>query len=255
MRWIGVILGFALILCAVFGQDNSAYDGRNLIEFDGVADSIWVATNADGENAVPVSGKRMYFSFGPGQTSGYYYIAWRCGGRWYGKWFRVSVGKNVVHLYNETNHGLDRDNLRSEVDRHIRDRTMTVVVDGNCFDVPLVAAGNTPLIRYYAIILSDKDDVERAKRISDKLSDKSIMVAVVNKDHWRVSGASASVGEALLYNSDGKLIGKWTHSNDDDLEKEIANALNPPLPGLDNMNVILIIAAIVLIILLLRKKE
>jgi hypothetical protein len=254
MRWLGVIFGVALALCIAVGQDNQDNIG-NFIEFQGYADSVWVATDVNGENAVPVSGKRLHFSFGPGQTSGYYYVVWRVGNRWYGKWLRVGVGKNVCSLNVEVNHGLDRKNLLSESEYHIKNRTMTVVVDGNRFDVPLDRFSSSSPIKYYVIILADKDDVERSKRIVDKLTDKSIMVAVVNKDHWRVAGVGASDGEALLYNSDGKLIGKWTHGSDDDLEKEIANALNPSIPGLDNMNVILIIAAIVLVIILLRKKE
>jgi hypothetical protein len=165
------------------------------------------------------------------------------------------VGKNVCSLDVEVNHGLDRKNLSAEAEHHIKNRTMSIVVDGNRFEVPLDRFSSASPVKYYAIILADNDDVERAKRILDKLADKSIMVAVVNKDHWRVAGAGASAGEALLYNSDGKLIGKWTHGSDDDLEKEIANALNPPLPGTDNMNIILIIAAIVLVIILLKKKE
>lgn len=251
MRWIGVLVSLALVLCVALGQDNIG----NFIEFQGRADSVWVATDTNGENAVPVSGQRMYFSFGPGQTSGYYYVVWRVGNSWYGKWFRVGVGKNVCSLDIEANHGLDRKKLLAESEYHIKNRTMTVVVDGNRFEVPLDRFSSASPIKYYAIILADNDDVERAKRIMDKLIDKSVMVAVVNKDHWRVAGVGASVGEALLYNSDGKLIGKWTHGNDDDLEKEIANALNSSLPGLDNANVILIIAAIVLVIFLLRKKE
>jgi hypothetical protein len=251
MRWLGVLCSLALVLCVALGEDNIG----NFIEFHGYADSVWVATDTNGENAVPVSGKRLYFSFGPGQTSGYYYIVWRCDGRWYGKWFRVGLGKNVCSLDVEVNHGLDRKNLLAELENHIKNRTMTVVIDGNRFDVPLDRFGSVSPIKYYAVILADSDDVERSKRIMDKLSDKSIMVAVVNKDHWRVVGAGASVGEVLLYNSDGKLIGKWTHGSDDDLEKEIANVLNPSVPEIGNVNVILILAAIVLIIILLKKKE
>jgi hypothetical protein len=251
MRWLGVICSLALVLCVALGQDNTG----NFIEFQGYADSIWVATDTNGENAIPVSGKRLYFSFGPGQTSGYYYVVWSCNGRWYGKWLRVGLGKNVCSLDVEANHGLDRKNLLAELEHHIKNRTMTVVVDGNRFDVPLDRFSSTSPIKYYSIILADRDDVERAKRIMDKLVDKSIMVAVVNKDHWRVAGVGASVGEVLLYNSDGKLIGRWTHGSDDDLEKEIANALNSSRPGIENVHALLLIAVIVLIILLLKKKE
>jgi hypothetical protein len=251
MRCLGIIFGLAFAVCVAACQDSIG----NFIEFQGHADSVWVATNTNGENAVPVSGKRLYFSFGPGQTSGYYYVVWRIGNSWYGKWLRVGMGKNVCSLDVEMNHGLDRENLLTELEHHVKNRTMTVVVDGNSFEVPLDRFSSVSPIKYYAIILADRDDVERAKRIMDKLTDKSIMVAVVNKGHWRVASVGASVGEVLLYNSDGKLVGRWIHGSDDDLEKEIANALNPSIPGLDNANVILIFVAVILIILLLRKKE